>query len=544
MKIHSISSKLEKLPQAIFGNERVISSKHLFLLSVPIFLLISYGSEHHWDEYHYLYSVLNHSPSKLLELEKGLSDAIFIKHFFSVKIAFLFLLRFLVQVFGSGFSSIYIIQFLFTALLVAYIFINFRLFGEILERDEAFDTTVVLIFSPILIYLGYKILSEVPSLLLTTVACFSFMKSLKVSKTPLHGKYVMFSIISLAAGVLFRLSSIIMFGGLIVALFFLKDNRYKPKKIVTNSIIIVISSLFIVIAFLALVELPIERFFGITSGILKRGSSLGLKVYSFLTSVQFFLPVLVVSLFRPWNRKVVFAFIWTTLCILPFMSGYVETRYLYLAITPFAVLIYHGLQRLSVYLHFLRGRLGWAFLLVVFVFGNIWFFKPIMPFEIDQNQYSKMMKELKSRYPDATYVIPWLTDYCFLRFAFPEYPIKFSFSEANHGMNEVFRSPEFHQWVGEANYVGDIEKLNSLTAPLIYVGWEFSLPVIRLESQLKALGIGFYKNVRERNKLRNHLAVSWVWYHPELKLTRISEIGPYQAFSISISPKKLTPKNF
>jgi len=222
-------------------------------------------------------------------------------------------------------------------------------------------------------------------------------------------------------------------------------------------------------------------------------------------------------------------------CTLPFVIGaeYAEPRYFYMGLVPLAILIHSGLKRVAATLHLVRYRLGSAFLVFALVLGNWWFLSPLMPYEIDQHEYSKTMTDLTSRYQQATYLTPWLSDYSFLRFAFPERSVKLSLSRTKYGGEESLQTEGFKRWVGEMRYVGSVESLRQLPEPWIYIGWKYNPTVVQIKKRLDWLGIQYLKALEQREGLRNHLALSWIWFHPGLSLRQVIQVGQYHAFEIS-----------
>jgi hypothetical protein len=158
-----------------------------------------------------------------------------------------------------------------------------------------------------------------------------------------------------------------------------------------------------------------------------------------------------------------------------------------------------------------------------------------MPYEIDQHQYAKIMAELMKLPQTPTYLIPWISDYSFLRFAFPEQQVQLTLSKEKAGSSEVFQTEAFQRWVGKNNYVDSLERLTRFPQPWIYVGWTYNPVVLQLQKRLDWFGINYVKHLEQDGKLMNHLTLSWIWAHPNLALKQLEHDGPYYAFEVQIA---------
>ena len=510
-----------------------------FLLTAIVFLLISLSPYHYWDEYYYLFSVLHHSPGELLEFKTG----VFPEGFFLGKIGFVIFLRYLVQIFGGGLWSLLVIQFIFATIVVAFVAASYGLLGEIFEEREARHVAVVLMFLPISVYLSYKVLSEMPSLLFVSLGCWVFLSSFQARSKWQLGRGLILSMVGLFIGVSFRLTSFLFFAGLVLGLLVLGDERYDWKEVLKRASLVASGCLvMLTVAWVTVMGgLPFERLAMLVISVTQRSPSLGVKIYSLAMSVQFFLAALIFGLRPPWDRKTRLALVWMGVCTLPFVIGakYVEPRYFYMGLVPLAILIHSGVKRVAGTLHLVRYRLGPAFLVSALVLGNWWFLSPLMPYEIDQHEYSKTMTELTPRYQQATYLTPWLSDYSFLRFAFPERNVKLSLSRTRDSGKEVLQTDGFKRWAGETGYIGSLESLTRLSEPWVYVGWKYNPTIGQLKKRLDWLGIDYLKNIEQREKVRNHLALSWIWSHPALALRQVIQVGPYHAFEIRMDNRSL-----
>src|SRR4029078_11376381 len=132
--------------------------------------------------------------------------------YFTSKIGHVVLLRLLTQVFGTGETALYLIQAIFALLLVGFGAVAYGLLRELLDdAQRARDAAIVLLFLPGTMYLAYKTLSEVPSLLLITLGCWGFLRSFRAASKNRIGALLGLSAVALSLGTLCRVTAFVSF---------------------------------------------------------------------------------------------------------------------------------------------------------------------------------------------------------------------------------------------------------------------------------------------------------------------------------------------
>ncbi|HER62443.1 MAG TPA: hypothetical protein ENO11_00490 [Desulfobacteraceae bacterium] len=508
-----------------------------YLVAGMVFLGISYAPYHHWDEYFYLYSAGTFSLPELLDLEPGLALGLFPPAFFSSKIGFVAFLDLLCGITGDGLDALTAIQFVFALVVLAFTGASWLLLRELFGRDRAQYITFVLLFMPLSLYFSYKVFSELFSLVFIAVGCVAYLRTLRASSGAAVAGYGSAALVLLMAGVLCRFTSIAFFGGLVLGLFVLGDPRFPFRRnflsaAVMTILVVALSGLF----YIVVVGLEPAEFAGLFGAVQDKSPSLVMKVYAVFMSVQLFFVPLFFVLWKLGSATVRFAVVWALVCILPFIliAKYVEPRYFYMAALPLAILAHYGLLRLVSFLLPRRKAVaGWLVLLAVVVVGNRFSFFSLMIYEHDQHQYSRMHRELKNRFPEAVYLVPWVSDYSFLRFAFPEEKIKLAWSPEGYETLDFFRSQSYLRWAGGREmYIDSPERLASLGGEALYVGWRYNPPAVRLKKKMLWLQNKYVKDVEVSEGLKNHLAQSWLWESPLVELKPVLTVEPYEAFSV------------
>ncbi len=83
------------------------------------------------------------------------------------------------RVLGGGEGSLHAIQLLYALLVVGFVGAAYGLMRELLGDHRAEDSALVLLFSPLALYLSFKVMSEVPALLFTTLGSWAFVRSFR-----------------------------------------------------------------------------------------------------------------------------------------------------------------------------------------------------------------------------------------------------------------------------------------------------------------------------------------------------------------------------
>lgn len=515
--------------------------RSILLLLAVLFLVLSFSPCHYWDEYFYLFSVLRHSPHELLKWEAGLlNDGIFPLGYFSGKLGFLVLLRALVRLFGDGYDGLLAVQTSFALIVLGFVGLSFLLMDEIIGRNEARRAGVVLLFFPLTLYFGFKVLSELPALLFGVLACWIFLRSFR-SKTRFGAASLLaLASVGLSLAVVCRFVVVLMFGAMIVGLLAFDNRRYEWRRLIITSSLVVLGCLAITGSiWMTSIGNPLSQFSGLVSSVTQRKPGMSVKIYAVVMTLQLFIPAFLMALKPPYSRATRLALIWAAICTIPFLaaSRYEEPRYFFMALIPLAMLTSVGLERLAAMLHLARFRFGVLSLFAAIVMFNRLVFAPIMPYELNQREYRALVVQVGKDFARPTIVAPWISDYCFLRYAFPNRMIVTSFSEHDRS-GAVPVGPTFRRWIGADHYVGSLTHLDHLPRPWVYVGWTFNPTVLGIQKRLGLLHIRYGSKIERRDSLKDHLAESWMWTDPKLKLRPILQIGGYRAFRVEHTPAK------
>src|SRR3954471_6807763 len=501
----------------------------IVVAAVAGFALLGWSNAHHWDEYFYLYSSFIHSPSELLRYE--LSSAIFPPGYFTEKIGHVVLLRVLTTLLGPGDLSLYVIEAVFTALLLGYVWTSYRLLRDLFGAGEARDATVVLLFSPLTLYLAYKLLSEVPSLLFVTLGTWAFVRSYLAATPRVRGIALALAVPLLAVGALCRITGIVAFPGLVLGLLIVGDPRFGRGRLLIRAVLTGVAAALLYTGVLAWYGGNVFRVLGDIHQVvslhppLERAFALG----SFVQTFAIALPFAWLERSRPLVR---ISAVWLVLTTVPFLAGH-EPRYYAPAMTPLAILTAVGLRSLASRVTGAASRYAWAGLLAVLVLINRIFLIPLMPYEVEQGRLLGLFHQLQKQAPGATYLVPWISDYTLLRFSSPSSRVELCLSELpGSRVSEPGHAGQLDAsdrwWAGASHYIGSEMTLAREPRPWEYLGWTYNPADMKLIHLLGDVGVRAPTAVH----LHNHLAGSWIWTDRLLTRRLAEQSGPYFVYQV------------
>lgn len=501
------------------------------LVLILLFLLVSSSSLHYWDEYFYIYSVKLHEPGSLLTMEKSLVG-FFPPGFFAGKVGFIYLLDWIVDLTGEGPSALYTVQAIFSFLTILFVITSYFLLALLLPQRDAIAVSIVLLFTPLVMYFSGKVLTEVPSLPLVAFAAFSFLKSFDGSS---RGKWV-WTWIAIATVFLFlatwiRFISVIFFAGMILGLFAMHDERFPFWKVFFRATITGTGSVILLVIFwLAVLEDPAGSISGLLGHLVERSQSIVIRLYAIAVFVQFFAFYLIFAFWRPWTPVHRFAIVWLLFTTVPFLIGssYAEPRFFYMALIPFSILVWLGMIRLAdLWPKIFSGKRGWL-VFAIFVGLNNWFIVPLMPSEHDQDAYRSLMDKSIAE-SDSLYLVSWLSDYTLLRLMYPEQAIYLTVNWTRNGDKDFLSSASCRKWIGKPGYLANFEELSHLPLPWRYIGWDYNRVIKRMQSYAELIGLSV-DGVKEGQK--NHYTISWPWQEERLAKTKLFTVENYEIYDV------------
>ncbi len=512
--------------------DSVLTPAHLLVFGSIlgiIFLLVASSSLHYWDEYFYIYSVSQHEPGSLFVMEQGL-EGIFPPGFFVGKAGFIYLLDHLVDFIGNDASLLYLVQAIFSLLTIIYVISSYALLNRLLPHRDAVSASVILLFTPLVMYFSGKVLTEIPSLLLANVAAWSFLRSFD-SLSRRQWLWIASAIFFLFASIWIRFISVVFFAGMIFGLFAMHSERYPFRRVFVSAAIVGTGAVLLLAAvwFWSL-EDPAGSIIALVGHLVERSHGVIIRFYALTVFIQLFALYLIMAFWRPWSALHRLAIVWLIFTSVPFLIGssYAEPRFFYMALLPFSILVWMGMKQLAeTWPKVFASYRGWAVFILLVSF-NRWLLVPLMPTEHDQTAYRDIM-DIATTGEKANYLIPWLSDYSLLRLMYPDENIYLVKDWTRTGDDSFYSSSAFKEWIGACGYVANMEELQALPFPWRYTGWGYSYIIKNLLDGAEAVGFSM-AGVDEGQK--NHLALGWPWQHEKMTQTQLHTDGHYEIYDL------------
>lgn len=486
----------------------------LVLGTLVLFLWLGNRFDHHYDEFGYMYAAANYTPA---EISAGHFEASNIDGYFDAKIGHIFLLRFLISIFGQGIMAIKAIQAVYTALFIGagamVVWLIGLLWGNWLRASIV---GMLFLLTPVSVYVGPKLLAETPGFFSGVASLLLLVLCLRTPKRGLQVLYSLASAILLTASLLSRGNMLLMVAGGWFALWVVCPPGMRRGSILINSAIV--GALAVVFLFLS------QELFGLDllGAIHSVGAVTNLKnpwrkkVWRIVFTFGPFLSVLPFAIASEARQELRFYGIWLACSILPLVVGlrYMEERFLLGGAPAMAGMAMLGGEVVWSWLRAVRlpaMRIAGIGLVALLLAGSNYYIQPRTTHELDTSAYENVMEWIRKTAPYPSILIPWgWSDYHFLRMAYPEEPVYLvntsTFFAPTNYVKDVSKWGEAQErWYGD-RHVDNLVELKRLKKPWFFLSWE----------------------VRGYNT--QHW--SWIWDNPNLRRTLVYQYKKYRVYQL------------
>lgn len=528
-------------------------SRRVSIWTVEVFLIIVYvllanDGRHHWHEFRQLYSATFYSTTELMQGAFDAGPAPIrtpdqVATWYATNLLHIYLLKQLVNLLGLGLQSYLLIKGIYAVLLataVGLIGLTLRTLGMSTGRVRL--VTGLLLLSPMTIYLGFKFMPEVPSLLFSAFALL--LVTISYQK-PLPG-----IIPGIMAGIALALSTLahwqvpFLFLGFWLALLFVWRAKDSQKPIIRINIALWLAFLISMFAGLWFLGGSFRSYFESIVAFLAFTKSLPMWLFAIFNlglagmGLWLFLPLAWLS---PDERSRRFFLVWLILSGVPTLVTsvqFMEPRYLVSGIIPFVGLAALGLEALWSRIQNWQpaGRIIWAAVFSVIMIAGTIVAQYFLPYETEANQLIQAVHSEAP--PDSTTIVllPWnYTDFHMLRFVFPDKPIylvQSAVDQQGRLINDPIWTDKRAEMYGP-HYLPDTEALFSLSNHrMIYIGWTVLPSLQNLHDFLMMTGLQGLAGQMEGFEFLNHLTQSWLWHDPQYSLNEMARYGQYQVYEV------------
>jgi len=490
----------------------------------------------HWDEPGYWYTAAYVSAADIFAGDFQPSG---IDGFSNSRVGHILLLKLIVAVSGPGPASLALIVSTYLAMLAMFLWFTYRLLRTLSsEAHHAGAAVIACALTPIVVYLCFKTVAEIPALFLSALAALAFLKSLR--EQPVLWLSI---VVAALAGVAFTKNHIALLpASMILALLLSGGLGYSMRRITMHALVSGLASLALFVMLLYLAGMPLDRYLAVAAFVEQISDPLPVRLLTLALECG---PVLLVLPFALMSsRKVHLRFfaLWFALATVPLLfSPRVEDRYLIANLVPMAGLAqlsFEGFERFAGSRARAFGMAG-AFALL----GLSALVQPLMLHGVRSDQISALVRRLDALYGVDHYTVVTpseYTTYLYLRFMYPQRHIYTVFTPAppNH------RDPK--EWASlQQRYYGSralqsLEALRAVPAPILYVSPDANLTVGTLHDVLERLPRSAPRRLAEGLLARMHPGkpdeMSWMWGDSRLGLCAIERKGHYVARQVQFCP--------
>lgn len=524
----------------------------LVVAAAALFVLLANDYRHHWHEWRHLYSAAEYSVSQLAggEFDPGPPPerpAAAVGAWYWGQLGHEAFLRAGVEVLGPGLTTARILGWIYgLAVLLTAVIVTMTL--------RRLPITVppplvggVLLFSPLGLYLGFKLMGEVPALFFAALASLLLVASLETAGRWRRVLWLAAGSVSLALAFLFKVFLPLYFLGFAAALALAFPESYSRRRLLAHVLAVLAGAALMAggAGFahgVALDDWPLVYVFF-------RGyrQPLAASLFGILTagSLLYLLAVLAPLARKGHARDLRFFAVWLAASTLPMLvmaTNFVESRYLTVGIGAFAGLVSLGLVGI---VDRLRSRPRYASLRNAAILAGVtlvavvgYVTQPFMPFEMSSRQLVEATRLAWADAPDAAVLLPWnYTDYHFLAFSFPDRPV-YLVQSAVDREGRPYRDLAWERRMGRVygeNFLVDLERVEQLgNVEKVYVGHGILPPFSNLGRLATTIGASWVVERLRAMEPRVHVTESWMWIDPRVRLVPRAQVGEYRLFDVVI----------
>ncbi|HEY8468173.1 MAG TPA: hypothetical protein VIL18_00955 [Longimicrobiales bacterium] len=521
-----------------------------------LYILLANDGRHHWHEWRHVYSAAHFTIDQLAagEFDPGPPPERTAQErggWYWGQLGHEALLRAAIRLAGPGLGTVALLEWLYGLLVpLAVLLILLTLRRLSLGIDPTLISAATLL-SPLAVYLGFKLMGEVPALLFAAFAGYLFLVGLRarpgLAAAALHAG----AGLSLALCFLCKVFMPLSFFGFALALpgafpeygwrqvsgrlLFTAGVAAAAVALASSAVSVRPTDWALVYVFFREYRQPMAAS---AFGLLSAGSLLyALVPFSFLARD---------------SKAVRFFAAWLAFAAAPVLllaTNFIEARYLAVALVPFAGLSVVGLQEIMRRVRgpagdvARRSRSAVATLMVVPVAtaGAL----PFLPYEMSCRELVGLVNRIWGEDPDAALLVPWnYTDYHFLSFAFPERPIYLVQSPID-ARGHVYRDSLWERRQ-ERNYgrafIAGPEHLGRVAEiARVYLGHDVLPPIANLRKLASSLGFTPIVRSLDAMQPRRHITESWMWSSREVRLREALRVGRYAAYRVETKPAASSP---
>ena len=501
----------------------------------------------HWDEPSYLYAAAYVGVPKLLS---GGFEPSGIEGFSTSRIGHILLLKVLMRILGPGTASLRVIAAVYVVILAGFILVTHRILRILMPGSRYAGVSVALTaLAPVVVYLAFKTLAEIPAVLLASLAALAFLRALQ-GRAAIRLGLVACALVGVA---ITKNHLVVLPASMVAALLLCGGLGWPVRRIVGHALISGATALAVFFALLHVLGIPLDRYLGLTHWMSGLAEPFVMRPFELALECGPFLLALPLAFLAPGRPARFFAW-WFVLATLPLMfSTHVETRYLVGNVVPLTGLIHLSLEGIAP-----RARRAWearrlrtatlaaacALALVAFTALS----QLVMYYGVRKDEIAALLRRLDGARARDSYAIVTpneFTTFLFLRVAYPERPVHTVFTAAPPNHRDSATWPGRQRTYFGPHAVQTFEELTALGNDVVYLGTDSDLNVTDFRALLARVPVPALRRAADDLLAAMHpfnpFVLSWMWNDPRVRLTEEARIGHYRAMRVTRSAALVGP---
>lgn len=513
------------------------------ILALMVWVGISFDGRLHWDEPSYLYTATYVPWSHILYAGFEPSG---INGFNVSRLGHLAIVKGLAALVGPG-------PWLVGAVLATYLlsllgfaitaYFTLRLLMP--QAQRVAPAIAIALFAPMMVYLAWKTVPDIPALLFSGLASLCWLRSLE--KRTSFGLVLSALLLALTGMTKFILAWQFIALGLTLLLF--GGYRWPWQRVLWQFLAVSLGALAIFGITLVTLQIPLSTFLGFLSVAKSAGEPLAAKLFKLLLTYGVFYLAIPLAL---WNRHQGlkwFMVAWLGLATVPFLITVprLEVRYLVTSFMPLAGLVWLALDTLNSRARqspnrgaALRNRIV-AGLSSLAIIAAALLTQPFTAHEVHIFQLSKAIAKIKqaANNTDFSILIPWeYTDFHYLRVAYPELPIFNVYATPRLTPNQQHNWQQFQERYYGDRYLSHETAVLKIEGTHFYLGYRYTFPIENILGVVRSPWLGPLSaklvGLIQSMAPLNHLEQSWLWHDPRARFQLVDEIGHYQVYTVTL----------
>lgn len=503
----------------------------IFLLVAIISgILASADGRLHWDEPGYLYAGIYHNYNEIINADVEASG---VNEFYSGRILHVLMIFVLQSVINNSAMVFYVLSFTYFALILFCLLLSLNIIRALMpSMKNAFLSITLLSMSPVIWYMAFKTLPDIPALAASVLAT----KSL-VARSKGEGAYWnALAILGMTVSALTKPQGILMPASFWVTGCIIQNCAIDRRRLFLNGIFTGMASMFVAYLILEIVGVGINRYITSYIAAFYNPMPISAKILNIFSELGILWPFILISLFSPRLNEKKFMWVWLISSIAPLLILFEDPEARHLAVNLIAVggLISMSLetvdQKFGLYmkssssLKLLSKILG----LLILIISNYCIIY-IMPHEVDIRQLKSTIHAIDDRYGKGNYtlLVPWFyTNFNIIRVLWPEIDVRI--------IRREISSKNYHK----EHYITEIEELKKEKRIKIIMSYTNTFAAENLKKAMYYVSPQFTHRLFRKLGLVDHMhddASNWLWMSNEMQFEYLFRIGHYLAYEAKFS---------